>query len=156
MWWGNSYQIYCLLQKHWENIRAQYSGYNMGCDLGVVSSFWCVFNISKLCFQQAQPRLCKLGSGTVFVSSFLTPSLLTSWHMTPYFMMSYFMTSCMMHDAWYMMHETHRGDAPTMQPKWKDTHKRGAQLQCYQLNGHTGGGRTHNITQQTDTQKGNN
>ena len=47
---------------------------------------------------------------------------MTSYFMTSYFMMSCFMTSCMMHDAWYMMHESHRGYAPTVYPN-KCRHK---------------------------------
>ena len=53
----------------------------------------------------------------------------------------------MMHDEWCMMHETHRGDAPTM----KGHTQEGDALTVLPIERTHRGGRTHNATQRTDT-----
>ena len=55
-----------------------------------------------------------------------------------------------MQDAWYMMHETHRGDAPTVYPnEW--THTREYAPTVVSIEWAHRGGRTHIVTQRTDT-----
>ena len=101
---------------------------------------------------------------------------MTSYFMTSYFIMSYFLMSWC-HDAWWMMHDTwctrHTGGMhPQCDPNerthtWGDTltvlpierthifSQGGMHPQCNPTNGHTyfhRGGRTHNVTQRTDTQ----